>query len=600
MKREERFSIKWQVLRVILLCWLLPIIIIIGASGYYILQNHFSNLEEGFQKQLIYGNELAKERVNAAIEASRKASKDKVLRETFLAYKSGEWADYRAYTTAKDYLTEQYRLNDAFYLAICWTVDNPSRENSGIYNLRSGGSYHQLKTYWEKDHEAVEKLAKDLDTAVGFLNCDGRLYMVRNIMSRGFEPTGVLVLRMNIQYCFRSFLNIPMEEAVTLTLNDQTFAVNGDELSVEKLGIEFDGQKAGSVRKNGVIYAYQKVKSRDYQFQTVMKMRADASGVPAYGYAAIVIGMFVGLVPLFLISMKVFRKQVTAPVEDMMRGANEIERGNMGYQLQHEPANLEFGILFHTFNHMSETLKNQFERIYMKEIALRDARIMALQSHINPHFMNNTLEIIIWEARLAGNLKVTKMIEALATLMDAAIDRKKQPEIPLSEELIYVHAYLYITKVRFGKRLEIVEELADDIMDYQIPRLILQPIIENAIEHGIVPGGTGTVVIRGWQEDSYLFLEIVNDGTISPKKEESVKELLSEDYNASQDNFANMGIANVNQRLRIMYGDTCGLTIKKSGSDKVSARLTIRISQTDQKNTINNRPGYSNSPMDEG
>ena len=97
-------------------------------------------------------------------------------------------------------------------------------------------------------------------------------------------------------------------------------------------------------------------------------------------------------------------------------------------------------------------LKYQFDHIYEEELALKDARIMALQSHINPHFMNNTLEIINWEARLAGNDKVS--IRSLGTLLDAALDRKKQPEVPLKEELTYVKAYLFIRRAYgFGKYL---------------------------------------------------------------------------------------------------------------------------------------------------
>ncbi len=85
------------------------------------------------------------------------------------------------------------------------------------------------------------------------------------------------------------------------------------------------------------------------------------------------------------------------------------------------------------------------------------------------------------------------MIEALATLMDAAMDRKKRTWCRLSEEMIYVNAYLYINSERFGKRLTVVKELDESIMQYEVPRLILQPVIENAIEHGVRPSGRGTV-----------------------------------------------------------------------------------------------------------
>ena len=142
-------------------------------------------------------------------------------------------------------------------------------------------------------------------------------------------------------------------------------------------------------------------------------------------------------------------------------------------------------------------LKYQFDHIYEEELALEDARIMALQSHINPHFMNNTLEIINWEARLAGNDKVSEMISSLGTLLDAALDRKKQPEVPLKEELTYVKAYLFIMKERFGKRLEVTLEIPEELYQEKVPRLILQPVIENAIAHGVQVQGTGKVRITG-------------------------------------------------------------------------------------------------------
>ena len=142
-------------------------------------------------------------------------------------------------------------------------------------------------------------------------------------------------------------------------------------------------------------------------------------------------------------------------------------------------------------------LKYQFDHIYEEELDLKDARIMALQSHINPHFMNNTLEIINWEARLAGNDKVSEMISSLGTLLDAALDRKKQPEVPLKEELTYVKAYLFIMKERFGKRLEVTLEIPEELYQEKVPRLIPQPVIENAIAHGVQVQGTGKVRITG-------------------------------------------------------------------------------------------------------
>ncbi len=144
-----------------------------------------------------------------------------------------------------------------------------------------------------------------------------------------------------------------------------------------------------------------------------------------------------------------------------------------------------------------------FGRLYQEELARRDAQIKALQAHINPHFLNNTLETINWQAR---------MIEALSTVLDAALDRKSSPQVRLAEEMTYVNAYLYIVAQRFGKRLTVDVDLPEELMDCLVPRLILQPVIENAVEHGIGASGQGRVALRGSRQGDRLVLEIQNDG----------------------------------------------------------------------------------------
>src|SRR5699024_9412812 len=201
------------------------------------------------------------------------------------------------------------------------------------------------------------------------------------------------------------------------------------------------------------------------------------------------------LVPLLLLTVTFFRRKVSTPMEHLMSGAREIESGHLGYQVNYLADTLEFRYLTDSFNHMSGRLRAQFDRLYREEIALRDAQIKALQAHINPHFLNNTLEIINWEARMSGNQSVSRMIEALSTVLVAALDRTKRPEVTLREEMRYVDAYLYIITQRFGSRLSVCVEIPEALLSCRVPRLILQPVIENAVEHGIRPNGRGVVCL---------------------------------------------------------------------------------------------------------
>ena len=193
----------------------------------------------------------------------------------------------------------------------------------------------------------------------------------------------------------------------------------------EEIAQYYHQYDSGYVKKKGDLYLYQKLDQPSYDLEVLVKYNNISSSLPFYGYQYIIIGMVIFLIPLLLYVIRTFRKEVSLPIEAMMTGSKEIEQGNLGYQVTYKAESSEFAYLIINFNRMSEKLKEQFQHIYEEELALRDARIMALQSHINPHFMNNTLEIINWEARLGGMPKVSKMIEALSTLMDATIDRKK-------------------------------------------------------------------------------------------------------------------------------------------------------------------------------
>lgn len=143
--------------------------------------------------------------------------------------------------------------------------------------------------------------------------------------------------------------------------------------------------------------------------------------------------------------------------------------------------------------------------------------------------------------------------------------------------MTYVNAYLYIITQRFGKRLTVDTDLPEELMDCLVPRLILQPVIENAVEHGIGPKGQGRVALRGSRQGNFLILEIENDGGLRPEDEAHIARLLSPDYDMQNEPAGNIGIANVNLRLRILYGSQCGLTITRGAGNLVTARLKIAV-----------------------
>ena len=229
-------------------------------------------------------------------------------------------------------------------------------------------------------------------------------------------------------------------------------------------------------------------------------------------------------------------------------------------------------------SHMSLQLKNQFERIYLEEVALRDAKIMALQSQINPHFLNNTLEIINWEARLNGNNKVSGMIEALSTMLEETMNRKEAQFHSVAEELAYADAYLYIISQRFGAKFSCTKQIDERLMSLQVPRLIIQPIVENAVEHGMDITEQGKLELRLFERaDGYLCIEVEDNGHLTKEDRKRIDRILSQDIELSKEKRVSLGIRNVDQRLKMIYGPDCGLFIEGNENDDTVSTILLKM-----------------------
>lgn len=587
---QKKRSMKWQMMGILLICWMIPFAFLIGIFGVYLASNHSDMTAANYEKQLEINNRICVERLNGAVASSRRASYDELLLGADEQYRSGKITYVEASKEYQNYLSSTYQKDDAI-MAVILQLDSLEGDHFTAYNEGAGGTYQHIRKYINQDQEDVLEFSRGLDTKSGFLCLGNTLYLVRNLMDTRYERRGVLVFCLNQRYCFGNLKEYPSGDGVYITINQaQIPLAENARLEQWIAGREETSGAAANLEPSssfswnkGRLYVTNRQKGDNYTIETAMLIQKEVSQFPFYGYPYVLVGMILILFPMLLMMMYVFRRQVSAPVSALSEGARKIQEGELGYQISLVPGNLEFDYLTQSMNRMSVHLKQQFDKIYQEEVALREARIMALQSHINPHFLNNTLEIINWEARLEGNLKISKMIDALSTVLDAAMDRRRRPMVRLAEEVGYVGAYLYITGERLGKRLTVHWEIPEELTDYLVPRLILQPVVENAVEHGVVPNGSGTIMIRGYARERYLYLEIVNDGCMTGEDQRRIDELLGERPVSGKESSLNLGIANVNQRLKIIFGECCGLSINRAEDGKTVARLDMGLVRTEEE-----------------
>ena len=247
-----------------------------------------------------------------------------------------------------------------------------------------------------------------------------------------------------------------------------------------------------------------------------------------------------------------------------------------GYRITEKPNSREFQALFGHFNTMSAELKNQFERSYQEQQALQQARIKALQSQINPHFLNNTLEIINWEARIAGDERVSAMIESLSIMMDGALARDGRTRIPLKEELRYTDAYLYIIRERLGEKLTVVKEIDEGLDELLFPRLCLQPLAENAVEHDLTPKHGGELCIRIRREEGTAVVEVEHEGVLTPEDLANIASMLAPGDKETEPS-GHVGLKNLRQRLSLLYGERGTLSLTQVTPERILAKVTFPI-----------------------
>jgi len=212
------------------------------------------------------------------------------------------------------------------------------------------------------------------------------------------------------------------------------------------------------------------------------------------------------------------------------------------------------------------------DKTYKEEIALRDAKIQAMQSRINPHFINNTLETLNWQARLEGSETMSGMVESLSVLLNAGMGRANRRMVTLREEMEVARAYCYFVGLRFGDRLRVEMKMNDSVLDAIVPLLTLQPLLENAVEHGIEPAGGGDITLEGVQAGDCLLLTVTNSGKpLSDEDHQRIRTSLGGD----NQNGHHLGLANISTRLHLIYGGRAAIHVTSDEQLRTVVQLSI-------------------------
>jgi two-component system sensor histidine kinase YesM len=259
-------------------------------------------------------------------------------------------------------------------------------------------------------------------------------------------------------------------------------------------------------------------------------------------------------------------QRISKPIKELRRSMRAVEQGNFDVTADIHSSN-EIGELGMDFNIMVGEIKKLLRRVTLEQEQKRKSELNALQMQINPHFLYNTLDSVIWMAQGGKQQEVIAMSSALARLFRLSISKGKEI-IDVASELEHVKNYLTIQKIRYRDRLDYRIEVDDDIKSYKIVKIILQPLVENAIYHGIKNNSVaGTVVISGRRTEKGMDLVVRDDGAGMDREslERLRKKLAADGTDTAGEEGpgsrpgSGVGVRNVDERIKLYFGPGYGL-----------------------------------------
>jgi len=292
-----------------------------------------------------------------------------------------------------------------------------------------------------------------------------------------------------------------------------------------------------------------------------------------------------------LLSLRI-SDSISRPLRNLSEMMNKVGKGNFDVSIQ-PYTNDEVGVLSEHFNKMVRQVQKLIQEVYQEQYLKQKAELKSLRAQINPHFLYNTLESINWMARTRNVPEIGDMVKALGDLMRASISG--DDFVTLNDEITNITNYLKIQKFRYGDRLGVCIGISPDIGQIIVPKLILQPIVENSIVHGLEEKlEDGHIRISGELENGDVVIMICDDGVgMEKEKADHLNRLFSEyhdgtrvsggsakvdirkDIGSKDDMHTHIGLINVDRRIKMYYGASYGLSISSVIGEGTSVKAVL-------------------------
>lgn len=344
-------------------------------------------------------------------------------------------------------------------------------------------------------------------------------------------------------------------------------AVQGEDIKAVNYERILQGD-SGSAHINGKLINYQKVGSWDYYLVYEIPysyLFRDCAGI----ITMLLISMLIVMMIALRVSRKIIRR-LYEPINNIVRKMNDVSKGNLRTRFNETQTDSDSKKLQEGFNVMMDEIDTLINQIREEQEQMKRIELNSLQSQIQPHFLYNTLECIHWQAASDGNTEISTMVKALAQYYRICLSQGNDV-IPIERELEHIRNYLIIQNMRYGDIIDLEIRVPEQYRKIKIPKLTLQPLVENSIYHGIKvkEGRKGNIKIYTEQDGQDFYLVVWDDGEGMPQDRiDYLNQQISE-----FDKNIGYGINNVNRRIELMFGKEYGLTFYKNPGPGIRVKI---------------------------
>lgn len=284
------------------------------------------------------------------------------------------------------------------------------------------------------------------------------------------------------------------------------------------------------------------------------------------------------LILIFTVSLYLSKRifqSVTQPIKELCRAADAVGKGDFTSRTE-IVAGDEIQVLTDSFNNMKVEIRNLIEDVKIEKDNLRVTEIKLLQAQINPHFLYNTLDAIIWLAESGQTQQVVEMVASLSEFFRTVLSKGKD-FITIREEISHIDSYLKIQRFRYQDILDYEITISHEIYDYRIQKLTLQPLVENALYHGIKhKRGMGMIKVIGYLMEEDVIFKVIDNGIgLNKEQLEKLKKAVRSRGNEGRDGF---GLSNVDERIKMSFGSQYGLDFESEKNAGTTVTVTLPAS----------------------